>query len=139
MNDQTKWFLDVANAFRDGLEAGFKSVKDDPPDYFQKMFEMDAEEIQKVDMWLKRNGGSKMGKFRFELGEFVRDTVTGCQGAITARCEYMFENPRYCLENSDENGRPVEMWFDENRLTRTVNCSGKPFNVPLVGEPNENE
>lgn len=128
MNDQTKWFLHVANAFRDGLEAGFKSVKDDPPDYFQKMFEMDAEEIQKVDMWLKRNGGLKMGTFKFELGEFVRDTITGCQGAITARCEYMFENPRYCIENSDKNGRPFEMWFDENRLTRTVNCSGREFN-----------
>lgn len=58
MKDQ--WFFEIANAFRDGLEAGFKSVKDDPPDYFPKMFKLDAEEIQKVDMWLKRNGGLKM-------------------------------------------------------------------------------
>ena len=60
MRKQHEQFLHVANQLRDGLEAGLKSVKDDPPDYFSSVFKMDTEEIQKVDIWLKRNGGLKM-------------------------------------------------------------------------------
>ena len=60
----------------------------------------------------------KMKKFKFELGDTLDDTVTGYTGVATARCEYLgVENARYCLENM-ENGKPVEVWFDENRLRK---------------------
>lgn len=120
MNDQTKWFLDVANAFLDGLEAGLKSVKNNPPDYFQKVFEMDAEEIQKVDIWLKRNGGLKMNQFKFEMGAKVRDTITCFHGVVTARCEYHYGSVMYRVEKVNKDGLPVEAWFESGRLARSV-------------------
>lgn len=120
MRKQHEQFLLVANAFRDGLEAGLKSVKDNPPNYFQKMFEMDAEEIQKVDMLLKRNGGLKMNQFKFKMGAEVRDTVTGFHGVVTARCEYHYGSVMYRVEKVNKDGLPVEAWFESDRLVRPV-------------------
>lgn len=60
----------------------------------------------------------KMKKCKVELGTRMTDIVTGFVGIATARCEYLgVENARYCLENM-ENGKPVEAWFDENRLRK---------------------
>ena len=55
--------------------------------------------------------------FKFPLSVAVVDKVTGFSGVITARAEYATTSPnRYLVENIDTTGRPVEWWFDEDRL-----------------------
>lgn len=55
--------------------------------------------------------------FKINLGTQVKDTVTGFVGVITARAEYRNNQPnRYLLEATDTTGRPIEWWYDEDRL-----------------------
>ena len=55
--------------------------------------------------------------FKFNLGLQVRDTVTGFVGVITVRAEYKNnQQNRYLLETTDTTGRPIEWWYDEDRL-----------------------
>lgn len=53
---------------------------------------------------------------KFELGEKVRDSVTGFDGTITARAVYNTGYVSYLVENVDSTGRPIESWYDERRL-----------------------
>lgn len=52
-----------------------------------------------------------------KLGMLARDIVTGFTGTITARVEYLGAQPRYRVEACDHNGKPIEEWFDEGRLS----------------------
>lgn len=51
------------------------------------------------------------------LGDTVKDTVTGFSGIVTSRCEYTTGVPRCLVEATElSDGKPVERWFDEPRL-----------------------
>lgn len=54
--------------------------------------------------------------FRFKLDTRVKDTVTGFVGIITARAEYSTGKLLYLTESIDSTGRPIEWWFEEDRL-----------------------
>ena len=55
--------------------------------------------------------------FKFDLGDYLRDTVTGFKGDVIARTDYDYDQPnQYLLTNVDTTGRPVEWWFPEDRL-----------------------
>ena len=58
-----------------------------------------------------------MSEFKFELGQRAKDTITGFQGTITGRSQYMTGCNQYALQPSADNGKWVDgQWFDENRL-----------------------
>lgn len=53
---------------------------------------------------------------KFELGAKVADRVTDFKGLVTARAEYLYGEPRVLVESVDTTGRPIEFWYDEERL-----------------------
>lgn len=53
------------------------------------------------------------------LGSMVKDKETGFEGRVTARAEYLYDNTRVLVESVDSTGRPVEWWYDENRVITT--------------------
>lgn len=50
-----------------------------------------------------------------KLGSKVKDSATGFEGVVTARCEYLSQAPRLLVE-SGFDGKRHEEWFDEGRL-----------------------
>jgi hypothetical protein len=50
-----------------------------------------------------------------ELGQKVKDSVTGFVGTLTARCVYLHGSPRVVVEGIAD-GKPVELWIDESRV-----------------------
>lgn len=51
-----------------------------------------------------------------KFGEKAKDTITGYEGTIVARAEYMFGCVQLQLEGTDHNGSPKSWWFDEPRV-----------------------
>lgn len=54
------------------------------------------------------------------LGDKVRDKVTGYEGTLTARCEYLTGVPRFEVSCLDKDGKVVGSWFDGDRLEPVV-------------------
>lgn len=54
--------------------------------------------------------------FQFELGQNLTDHITGFNGKVTARCEYINGEISYCLERAGQDGAVIKEWFDERRL-----------------------
>ena len=55
----------------------------------------------------------------FELGEEVEDKISGFIGKVTSITRYIGGDVRYGVTaNYLENGKPVEDWFDEERLKK---------------------
>ena len=50
------------------------------------------------------------------LGAIVRDKETEFQGIVTARSEYLYDAPKVLVENIDTTGRPIEVWYNEERV-----------------------
>jgi len=59
-----------------------------------------------------------------KLGQKAKDKITGFNGIITGRAQYMY-GCEYCLKPqvSKENKMPEGQWFDEGRIKIT----GKEF------------
>ena len=58
-------------------------------------------------------------RMKFELGSFLKDTLTGFEGRVTARVEYLYDANRYYLESCvGQNGsqEPLAKWVNEDRL-----------------------
>lgn len=56
---------------------------------------------------------------KYPLGATLRDTITGFQGVVTGRGEYLNGCVRYSLQPPalDNEGQPAkEGWFDEEQL-----------------------
>jgi hypothetical protein len=53
-----------------------------------------------------------------ELGQMAKDKVTGFEGIITGRAQYIYGCDQYCLVPSVDKQRQVvkSEWFDEGRL-----------------------
>lgn len=51
------------------------------------------------------------------LGKAARDKVTGFEGIITGRAEYLYGCAQYCIVPSAVDGKLGEgHWFDEGRI-----------------------
>lgn len=50
------------------------------------------------------------------LGAKVKDKETGFEGIATGRAEYLYGDPRVMVEGLDDTKRPIEWWFEEERL-----------------------
>lgn len=50
------------------------------------------------------------------LGTKVRDKETGFKGIVTARAEYLYDEPTLLVESIDDTGRPIEWWYKEKRI-----------------------
>jgi len=59
-----------------------------------------------------------MTEFKFKLGQTVKDIITGCQGVVMSRSQYLTTCNTYGVQSSIlQNGKPLEwQWFDEPRL-----------------------
>ena len=56
-----------------------------------------------------------MGR-KIQLGSKVKDLITGYEGTVTAKTEYLHRESMYLVESVDTTGRPIEWWVDKNRL-----------------------
>jgi hypothetical protein len=70
--------------------------------------------------------------FRFENGDEVRDTVTGVQGVITGRYEYLNGCLRYTIEYA-KDGEPKDMTLDEDRLELVKSVKREGLLAPTGG------
>jgi hypothetical protein len=50
------------------------------------------------------------------LGSKVRDKVTGFQGVVTARIEYLYDPTQVHIESANNNGEPADIWCIEGRV-----------------------
>jgi hypothetical protein len=61
-------------------------------------------------------------EFKFELGEVLKDVVTGFEGVVMARTQYYTDCDHYGLlsQKLDKESKPQDyVWFDETRLQKT--------------------
>jgi hypothetical protein len=87
---------------------------------------------------------SKPANFKFDVGDQVKDRITGFRGTITGRCEYLTGCRQYSIMPKAEkpNKAPEGVWCDEDRLelikavnpapAPVVNRGGPSFNAPPV-------
>lgn len=61
-----------------------------------------------------------MGTHTIELGAKVRDRVSGYEGVITARYEYLNGCERYEISAADKDGKPESYVFDVQQLEVTM-------------------
>lgn len=50
------------------------------------------------------------------IGLIAEDQVTGFVGEVTAAAIYKTGSDRVMVESMDDTGRPIEWWFDVDRL-----------------------
>lgn len=68
-----------------------------------------------------------IGPYRIALGAKVRDTLTPCEGVVTARTVWLNRCVRCGIQTPDtkENGEPVDLvWIDEVQLEVIVPTPG---------------
>lgn len=55
---------------------------------------------------------------KFNLGDRIKETITGVTGIACGRCEYLWGCVQYEVkcEELDSNGKIQDFWFDEARL-----------------------
>lgn len=68
-----------------------------------------------------------------KFGKRAQDRVTGFQGIITGRCEYLYGCTQYCIvPDVDKDGQMKEgHWFDEGRVELIEGRSVKPADVQV--------
>ena len=56
--------------------------------------------------------------FNHELGLLAKDKITGFQGIITVRCQFLTGCNRYCLQPTElKDGKPIDsIYFDEAQI-----------------------
>lgn len=67
-------------------------------------------------------------EFKFELGDRVKDIITGFTGIVYARIEWFNGCHRYALtsEKTDDKGKPVEVNTDSEQLQLIEPAAVKP-------------
>ena len=58
-----------------------------------------------------------MAIFKFNLGDTCRDTITGVQGVVTGRSEFITGCRQYALEYAKDGEGKVN-WVDESRMEK---------------------
>ena len=81
-------------------------------------------------------------EFKFELGEVLKDKITGFEGVAMGRTEYFTDCTHYglCSQSLNKDGEPIGWhWFDETRLILVENTEkiAKESRLPTSG-PNPN-
>jgi hypothetical protein len=61
-----------------------------------------------------------------ELGKVARDKITGFQGVITSRCEFLTGCNRYCVQPQNlHEGKPLDsIYFDEAQIEIVEDAKG---------------
>lgn len=56
--------------------------------------------------------------FTHELGKKAKDKITGFEGILTARCEFLTGCNRYCIQPTElKDGKPIDsIYFDEAQI-----------------------
>ena len=55
--------------------------------------------------------------FKFKKGQIAQDVITGFEGTITARADYITGCNQYSLASQVKDNKPADyQWFDENRI-----------------------
>jgi hypothetical protein len=56
--------------------------------------------------------------FLHELGKRGKDKITGFEGVLTARCEFLTGCSRYCIQPTElKDGKPIDsIYFDEAQI-----------------------
>ncbi len=56
--------------------------------------------------------------FTLELGRRAKDKITGFEGILTSRCEFLTGCNRYCIQPTElREGKPVDsLYFDEAQI-----------------------
>lgn len=56
--------------------------------------------------------------FKHALGKRAKDKITGFEGIITVRCQFLTGCDRYCLQPTElKDGKPLEsIYFDEAQI-----------------------
>lgn len=75
--------------------------------------------------------------FLHELGKRAKDKITGFEGLLTARCEFLTGCNRYCIQPTElRDGKPVDsIYFDESQV-EIIGEGVSPYEV--TGEKNGN-
>ncbi|MDD5358234.1 MAG: hypothetical protein PHX80_03755 [Candidatus Nanoarchaeia archaeon] len=76
---------------------------------------------------------------KYELGQEVKDIITGFSGIITGRCEYLTGCNHYAIQSRTlKDGKPADYeWLDESRLEPTGE-SLKNYVSPRTSGPEQN-
>lgn len=79
--------------------------------------------------------GRKTMSFKYEMGLTARDVVTGYEGVITSRCDYITGCKQYVLNAKGlHEGKPISgQWFDEDRLE--VDHTIQPLRLGFEDKP----
>ena len=59
-------------------------------------------------------------KFKYELSQEVKATISGEKGHIKARAEYTTSGNHYFVHYLTADGRATDRWFEENELTAVI-------------------
>jgi len=55
--------------------------------------------------------------FKIELGKKVKDSITGFNGIVTGKVEYITGCRQYLVVGKSKDNKPADsLWFDEDRL-----------------------
>lgn len=57
--------------------------------------------------------------YKHELGKKAKDKITGFNGILTARCEFLTGCNRYCIQPTklQKDGKPIDsIYFDEDQI-----------------------
>ena len=76
-------------------------------------------------------------KFKVALGIHVKDALTGFNGHVTGRSQYMTGCNQYLVQAKCKKGKneyPESAWLDENRLIRTKT---KPITLTMPKKKKE--
>lgn len=83
-----------------------------------------------------------MTSFTFELGATVRDVITGFEGVVTGRCQYLTGCTQYLVQprGTAKTPAPDGRWLDEAKLQllpgkKVVQLAPAPNGGPQALEP----
>ena len=81
-------------------------------------------------------GGDKLDKWKFQLGAIVEDILTGYQGAVMARTQYLTGCDTYGvgMKSLDKDGKlPKWEWLEEQRLRLVKHAM--PIEIEPIKDP----
>lgn len=69
--------------------------------------------------------------FKHELGKRAKDKITGFEGILTVRCQFLTGCDRYCIQPTElKDGKPLDsIYFDEAQIEIITGKEIKPQEV----------
>lgn len=58
-----------------------------------------------------------MGDFKYNLASIVQILVSGENGTVIGRAEYITANPQYLVRYKSADGKGVESWWSEDAIS----------------------